>query len=401
MTICFDLRAIQIGHEKRGIGMYIRSVLENLPLDDSTYIFYTFDKNDPVKDLDIDVKFDYIRVTTPTIKTTLNKPTDIFGLLRLVNHSFGPLKKYRPDVFVQFDFTLGIPRWRKTKTITIGYDLIPLIRKNEYLPSISFAWQHSLGKKAKLRAAVRSVYYRLKYRLHYRVFKKADGIIAISQAAAQSFIKILGINAAKVRAIPLAPVFDAAPEDSSVANQIKKPFVMYIGGTDSRKRIQDVVFAFNIVRGRGVDLELVLVGNEFKKLKDLPNVEARNAILESGYKDSIKLVGFITDAQKRALYKKAHALIFCTTYEGFGLPVVEAMAMGCAVISYDNSSIPEAAGSAALLVPTGNYVAVAQSLLELQDEKLRQKLIEKGYAQAEKFDWQTSAKSFLDAVKKR
>src|SRR5687767_13595384 len=112
--------------------MYIKSVLEHWPADSNRYIFYAFDKSDPIKALGIAFKNPYELVHTATIKTAVDSPKDIFGLLRLVNHAFHPLKAKKPDVFVQFDFALGVPKWRRTKKLVIAYDLIPLIKKNEY-----------------------------------------------------------------------------------------------------------------------------------------------------------------------------------------------------------------------------------------------------------------------------
>lgn len=398
MTIAIDLRPLQIGHENRGIGMYIKSVLEHLPPDEHDYVIYAFEKNNPIKHLNIKVRFRYKLVQTPTIKTALNSPSDFFGLLKLINHSFSKLRPFRPDVFIQFDFTLGIPKWRRTKTVVIGYDLIPLIKKNEYLPSPFFAWQHTLGKKAKLRAVGRSIYYRFKYSVHYRVFKKADEIVAISESTAKSFQQILGIKPSKIHPIPLAPVFSSSEPDKSILKSMSKPYMLYIGGTDSRKRVQDIVYAYNVARGRGADISLVFAGNEFKKVKLIPNVEGRNAIMESPYNKDIVLLGFVTDAEKMALYEAAHVFTFCTTYEGFGLPIIEAMSASCPVIAYNNSSIPEAAGKAALLVETGDYVAVANQTVALFDNKYRQALVSKGIKQAKKFNWKTYTTEFMNVV---
>lgn len=430
-TICFDLRALQIGHENRGIGMYIKSVLEHLPADDNKYIVYAFDKNDPIKELGIKFKNDYTLVRTQTIKTALNSPSDIFGLLRLVNHHFAPLKSSKPDVFVQFDFFLGTPRWQGIKNTVIGYDLIPLIMKSQYKPSLYSAIKHTSSAKRSyarifgrilrsikfrlthksfavkrrprlfppvLKAAVRSIYYSYRYHRGYNTYKRAGQIICISKATASDFVKFLGIDKRKIRIIPLAPILPSSAPDFSIADKIKKPYIFYIGGTDSRKRIQDIVFAFNIVKGRGLDIQLVLAGNEFNKVEDIPSIEGRNAILESSYKNDILLLGFVSDAEKLALYRSAQAYIFCTSYEGFGLPVVEAMSASCPVISYNNSSIPEAAGNAALLVDTGDYTAIANNILELGNGALREKLIKKGIAQSKRFNWRTYVEQFTKVI---
>lgn len=397
-TICFDLRALQIGHEHRGIGAYVRSILEHLPKDDNKYLFYCFDKNDPIKKLGIKTKVNYELVQTPTINTVLDSPKNILGILQLVGHRFTPLKKYKPDTFVQFDFMLGIPYWRRTKTVVIGYDLIPLIMKNEYLPTVRFAWHHSAGKKAKLRAVLRSMYYRFRSWLHYKVYKKADKVVCISEASARSFHELLGINKQKLTAIPLAPVLPKSKPDNSVAKKVNKPYIFYVGGTDARKNVKDIVYAFNIAQGRGADIALVLAGNEFKEIEKLPDIKARNAILNSPYHEDIHLAGFVTDNEKAGLYINALAFIFTSAYEGFGLPVIEAMASSCPVIAYNNSSIPEAAGDAAVLVKTGDYVEVAKQIIALRDEKQRSEFIKKGLKQSKSFGWDSYVKALREAI---
>jgi glycosyltransferase involved in cell wall biosynthesis len=396
-TVCFDIRALQIGHENRGIGMYIRSVLEHIPADDNRYILYSFDGNNPVEDLALKLQFDYTLVTTPTINTVFESPKHVLGILRLVCHRFAPLRKFKPDTFMQFDAQLGLPNWRKTKKVVIGYDLIPLIMRNEYNPTIKYAWRHSFGKKAKIRGVLRSMYYGFRYKLTYMCYKKADKVLCISQDSAKSFSHILHIKERRLVAIPLAPVLPTGKPDDSIASGIDKPFIFYIGGTDARKRIVDIVRAFNIVRGRGQNIALVFAGNEFKKVEHIPDVEGRNAIMDSPYRSDIHLVGFVTNEQKLGLYGKALAFVFTSQYEGFGLPVIEAMATGCPVIAYNNSSIPEAAGNAALLVDTLNYSAIAAAIQDLYSgDALRSQLIREGRARAKLFAWE----SYIDSLSK-
>lgn len=396
--ICFDLRALQIGHQNRGIGMFLKSVLEHLPADENEYLFYCFDKNDPIKDLNISLRIKYKIVTTPTMSTRIDSPKNFFDMIKLIKHRFRPLKEYHPDIFIQPDFALGLPKWRKTKTFVIGYDLIPLIFRHDYIPGITYAWTHSPGKRAKLKAIPRSIYYRIKYRINYKTFKRADQIICISDSTRKSFIDLLHINPKKLTTIPLAPVVSKSAPDYSIANSIKKSYIFYIGGTDSRKRIQDIVFAFNISRSRGSDIALVLAGNEFTEANTVPSTEGRKAILSSPYRQDIHLVGFVTDNQKLALYQKALAFIFTTIHEGFGLPIIEAMHASCPVISYNNSSIPEAAGKAAILVETLDYVGLAIKINELTFDKDKKHIIQAGLKQAEKFSWENYTSSLHDLI---
>lgn len=398
-TICFDLRSLQIGHESRGIGMHIKSILTHLKDTKNHYIFYTFDKNNPIKDLGIDTSVNYEIITTPTIKTSSITRADILHILKLRMHRFPELKTNKPDVFVQFDSSLSAPRWRKTKRIVIAYDLIPLIQQKDYLPTARQAWQYSVGfgKKHRLKLVLRAAYYRWRYRSNVKLYKKSNKLIAISKSTRNSFIDLLGIHPDKITAIPLAPIVDLPDPAKQKLPQPEKPFLFYVGGTDSRKSVEDIIRAYNIARGRGLDIGLVLAGNEFKTVDNIPNPAIRSAITSSPYKDDISLAGFITDAEKSAYYSAALAFIFCTRYEGFGLPVIEAMSASCPVISYSNSSIPEVAGDAAILVESGDYQDIAQQIINLDDKK-RKTMIEKGLDQSAKFSWEKYTKAFLKNI---
>jgi glycosyltransferase involved in cell wall biosynthesis len=381
--------------------MVVKSILENIVDVENKYIFYTFDSGNPLQSLNINPNVDFEIVKTKTLKTVIKKPIDFISSFQLVFHRFRKLKSYHPDVFVQFDFMLGLPRWQSTKTYTIAYDLIPLIMKKEYLPSPIFAWGNRIGRKrSKLKAAVRAAYYLLKNSFYYKTYKKSDYIISISDATSKSFTDILDIPSKRVTTIALAPVQSSTSLDQSILRHITKPYIFYIGGTDSRKRVEQIIYAFNIARGRGCDLQLVLAGNEFVSQKKIPSEVVRNAIEASPYRKDILCLGFVSDTQKNALYNNAHAFVFCSLYEGFGLPVIEAAVNSCPVIAYDNSSIPEAAGNAALLVESNNYVGVATKILDLYKEEVRNTCIERGKKQAEKYSWNKFIAQFLSTITK-
>lgn len=395
-VIVFDLRALQTGHENRGIGMVIKSVLGNLEDDVNKYLFYVFDSSNPINDLNIDLKIKtYSFVKTPKLKTVVNSPKDLLDSFKINHHNFNALKKYKPDVFLQFDFALGLPRWRRTKTLCVGYDLIPLIMKNQYLPSPRTVWNQGGGKKSRIKGMVRAFYYRLRARRNYSNYKRTDKILCISEATRRSFMDILHINSQKLITLTLAPVIPKARKINE--DKIKKPYIFYIGGTDARKNVTDVIHSFNIARGRGQDVKLVLAGNEFKEVDHIPDIQARTAILDSPYKNDITLAGFVSDREKLTLYKHALAFIFCSTYEGFGLPVLEAQALGCPVISYKNSSIPEVASKSVYLVPTGDIVGIAENLNEISTRD-RSNIIGEGIRFARTFSWKQYSSKLLDLI---
>lgn len=389
-TIAFDLRPLQIGHQNRGIGMVVRNIIENLEDTENSYIFYCFDSSNPIEDLKIKVAFQYEIVTTPQVTIEVRKPSDLITTFGLLYHSFRPLRHIGIDTFVQFDHNLGLPKFHRTKTVVIAYDLIPLIFRNKYLPRPWFAFTHSSGKKARVAAFLRAAYYTIKSHVAYKNYHKADSVVAISETVKQSFVDILGVDGKKISVAQLAAASEATGFDDKILKKHKlqdAQYIIYIGGTDSRKCVADIVHAFNITNGRGGNLKLVLAGNEFKKVTDIPDVDARNAILESPYKDQIILAGFVSDKEKNSLYKHAHAFVLTSLYEGFGLPVVEAQAKDCPVIAYDNSAVAETAKDSALLVESGNYTKIAEAISILQDENARNAIIEKGAKNAQEYSW--------------
>ncbi|MGE5327871.1 MAG: hypothetical protein ACM3KH_00900, partial [Thiobacillus sp.] len=150
--VCIDLRPLQVGHENRGIGMFLRSVLENITDNDNHYLFYAFEDQNPLTQLGIKTNVAFDIVTTPRLKNEIKQVADVVDVIKLQFHRFKPLKKFKPDVFIQFDFKLGTPNWRKVKKVLIAYDLIPLTFRSDYLPKPSSAFRIANGKKAKIKA---------------------------------------------------------------------------------------------------------------------------------------------------------------------------------------------------------------------------------------------------------
>jgi len=111
--------------------------------------------------------------------------------------------------------------------------------------------------------------------------------------------------------------------------------------------------------------------------------------------------GFVADEDLPALYSLADVFVFPSLYEGFGIPVLEAMACGTPVVTSNNSSLPEAAGSAALMVEATDATELAEAIAKvLNDNELRRRMIAAGYEQASRFTWQRSAQALLEAYER-
>ena len=399
-TICFDLRCLQIGHESRGIGMHARSIVEHLkPEKDKEYVFYVFDDYDPIQKLGIKLRVPYKLIQTPRVKKSIDRPQDFYYLSKIIWHKFKPLRHQRVDVFVQFDFMLGLPAIPGTKTILIAYDVIPLIFAADYLPTPAFAFRSHKGPQ-KIKKAIRAAYYRFRFRLHYKNFEKADQLVSISEATSRDIVAYLGVDRKKITTIPLAPVFNEtkAVRPKLLPKDLKK-FIFYIGATDSRKRVEDLIAAFNIVRGRGEDIRLVLAGKEFDPKGEIPSAIIRAAILDSAYREDIVQIGYVGDAEKTWLYDNALCFVFPTLYEGFGLPVVEASLRKCYTVCYDNSSIPEVASSYTRLVRTGDYVELAHEILNIPQDK--QAISRSQSSAQDTYDWNGYLNRFFPVILER
>ncbi len=401
-TVCFDLRCLQIGHENRGIGMHVRSILEHLePHSNISYVFYVFDKSNPIEKLGISVKVPYTLVTTKTLNMSISRPRDVYHLSKVVWHKFSALRKVPYTHFIQFDMMLGLPpKQPRKKNIIVAYDLIPLLFRSEYMPSPREA---SITKKhlpAKAKSVIRSLYYSGRYKLHYNNFSKANLVLSISENTTDSLENLLHIPRHKIITIPLAPVFNSSTPKRPHLPELDR-FIFYIGATDARKRVQDLIKAFDRAHSKNGALELILAGKEFSNPKKIPNQSILDAISESPYSSSIHYLGFVTDSEKLWLYQNAEAFVFPSTYEGFGLPIIEAMQSGCVAIGYNNSSIPEVSGNAALLVETGNISQLTNAISTvISDHTYRDNLRRAGLRQSEKFSWHSYMHDFYNMLEK-
>jgi glycosyltransferase involved in cell wall biosynthesis len=175
---------------------------------------------------------------------------------------------------------------------------------------------------------------------------------------------------------------------------IRSGYLLYLGTLQPRKNLLRLVEAFACLQSGTIDLQLVLAGKKgwlydelFARVKSL------------GWEDRIVFTGYVAEDDKAALLSGASALVFPSLYEGFGMPVLEAMACGTPVLTSNISSLPEVAGDAALVVDPLDVDAIAAGMSRLiGDADLRSVLVERGYAQVEKFSWGESARQVLKVL---
>jgi len=179
---------------------------------------------------------------------------------------------------------------------------------------------------------------------------------------------------------------------------INSDFLFYVGGVDLRKNIvglAKIFFEYKIINKSNI--KLVMAGKEFENRQELIDLGWYDAIKDSKYKKDIIHTGYVDDNELNALYKNAKAFVFPSLYEGFGLPVLEAMALGAPVVAFNNSSIPEVAGDAAVLCKNEKeFVEGIKKIVD--DKKFTQSLIKKGYKQVKKYSWEKTAKETLKVI---
>jgi glycosyltransferase involved in cell wall biosynthesis len=234
--------------------------------------------------------------------------------------------------------------------------------------------------------------------------RRASAIITVSQHAKQEIVAGLRVPPEKVHVIyeaaaPQYRMIDDAAELDRVRQRyvLTRPFVLYVGTIEPRKNLTRLVTAFAKVRRQYPDLELILVGQLGWKYASL-----LKAIEDLNLGQAVRRLGYVPNDDLPALYNLARALAFPSLYEGFGLPVVEAMACGTPVLTSNGSSLAEIAGSASYLINPLDVVDIAHGLRCLvTDDAQHTQLRAAGLRRAAQFSWQRAAEETVrvyDAV---
>lgn len=227
--------------------------------------------------------------------------------------------------------------------------------------------------------------------------KKAKKILTISESSKSDIIKEYKVSANKV--VVVYPGINVQLNASSYLNMedlknkfgINSKYILFVGTLQPRKNIVKLIEAFSKL---DKDLELVIVGRkgwQYEEILSAPD--------KYGVKDKVRFLDSVTNEDLPSLYKNAEFFILPSLYEGFGLPVLEAMSYGCPVITSNISSLPEAGGNAALYVNPNDVNDVFSKMKKLlEEDELRKDLIKKGYDQVKKFSWEKSARETLKVL---
>jgi glycosyltransferase involved in cell wall biosynthesis len=231
-----------------------------------------------------------------------------------------------------------------------------------------------------------------------RSIERADLVLADSENTRDDLIELLGVAQEQIRVVyaGVEPAFTPRPEAEVAAARrrygIRRPYILGLGTLQPRKNFVRLIEAYRLLRQeRGIPHQLVIGGGRGWLYE--PIIEA---VESHGLQDDVLLIGFVDDGDLPALYTGAELFAFPSLYEGFGIPVLEAMACGTPVVAAAASSIPEVAGEAALLAPPTDVGALAEALWRaLDDAALRETLRARGFEQCRRFTWRASAQRLL------
>lgn len=226
----------------------------------------------------------------------------------------------------------------------------------------------------------------------------ADRLIVPSEATKRDLVECLRFPGDRIHVIPWGLTLDPAEAVSpAVVEKVRsiyhlpERYLLYVGTIDRRKDYKTLLEALQRLR-KGIGL--VVAGTVIAGRTDFPQLIERLGLAER-----VRLLGYVPDQDLPVLYREAAAFVYPSFYEGFGLPVLEAMACGTPVITYNTTSLPEVAGEAGILLdlPVSPETLAAQIIRVLEDEALRLELVARGIKRAARFNWRETANLTIQA----
>lgn len=245
-------------------------------------------------------------------------------------------------------------------------------------------------------------------RVYLPAMRRAEAVATISEAAKREIVQAYGLRPERVAVIPPAcdrerfRIRPAQEMDSVLRKYGLQPrrYFLHVGVMEKRKNLPRLIRAFAAVSARNPEVSLVLAGQPGPK-RDLDDSGAiASEIRKCGLSDKVLLPGFLPSEDLPLLYQGAAAMVFPTLYEGFGIPVLEALACGTAVACSDLPVLREVAGPAAVYFAPEDEAAMAQALAKVRkDPALGRQLLQAGRERVVGYSWERSAKSILDLAR--
>ena len=434
MNIGIDIRPLQGPHRMRGIGYVtyhtLRCLAPLLKPEDTLVLYSQAEADIPAAKVIDDIGLVPDKITLRLVQTSRRPAKLLPGILRVITKLLNrivTLREYKNgiegyedptdlDAFIQFDQSMPFPKLpSSTKKILVLYDLIPYVLESDYLWSYRTARQKGLDLRGAVACHLRRKAYLDKLK---RVVKYADKLIAISETTKGDFIEHLHITPKKIDVVMLgvetpkttqasAPTLVSyittswGPVKRSYTLDKNEPFLLFVGGADQRRKLDDLVGAFNQLRAQGIPLKLLLTGDTMKGPDSIPTASVKRALLNSSYKNDIVFLGFVEDNTRDWLYQNAATFVFPSLYEGFGLPVLEAMSYGTPVIAYDNKAVREVAGTIPFYARDLQGIVTAVREILSQPKTNKQQRTEQSLLHVRQFTWQKTSENFMRIIKEQ
>ncbi len=321
----------------------------------------------------------------------------------LAKHPRVKLKRFRiPNKLLNFFFWYF--GWPKLDKLIGGADIF-------FAPNVNFL---AISKSCSLITTFHDLsferypeFYTRKTQLwHYyfvnprRIAEKSEPVIAISESTRKDLGEVYKISSEKIRVVyhGTSDDFEIIDRNNPKLLEIQKKyqlpykFILFLGNIEPRKNIQSIIEAYKKFSSNNSEFgkyKLVLAGNINPLCRDIIERE----------KENIAVCGYIEREDRPYIFNLASLFVYPSHFEGFGLPVLEAMACGTPVIASNNSSLPEVVGNAAITINPHRPDEISQTMQAvLMDVKLHSKLKEKGIKQAQKFNWEKCAKKTLAVI---
>lgn len=362
---------------KSGIGIYTYELTKRLQqykdIEFNGHIFNFINRNDISKDLEgIDIEKN-ICLLFP------------YGVYRRIWH-YIPIKYnwlFRDNADIYHFFNFIVPPRIKGKVITtihdMTYELYPETMDKRNLKRIKDDIQYSVDR--------------------------SDKIITVSESSKNDIIKFLNVDESKIEIVYNGVDYEKFnkyyTEDIKliVRNKYNLPqnYILYMGTLEPRKNIDSIIEAFALIKKQEDfdNIKLVIAGKKGWLFEDIFNL-----VDKLNLKDHVIFTDYVDETDKPIIYNMAKLFVFPSLYEGFGIPVLEAMASSVPVITSNMSSLPEVAGDAAILVNPKDIEDIAKNMIKiLSDDDLKNELVRKGYIQAQKFTWEASAEKLYNIYK--
>jgi glycosyltransferase involved in cell wall biosynthesis len=283
--------------------------------------------------------------------------------------------------------------WHPVDILFIAASALPFIH-----PKKSVATVHDVAWKLFPEAFTDTMRKYLEWSTKFAV-KHAAKIITVSESTKNDVVKFYNANPHKIAVTYLGLDGSFQPlkyeEVQSVLDRlglVHKKYILFLGTLQPRKNLNRLVDAFILLKKENrVEEKLVIAGGKGWLYEPI-----LKKIQEAGLGDAIKVLGYVDEQDKPALYNGAALLTLPALYEGFGLPPLEAMACGTPVVVSNVSSLPEVIGDAGVLVDPASVNSIKEGLLKvLINENLRQEMSKQGIEQARRFTWEHTAKETL------